>query len=367
MLIIIQVNAQIETDIEIATQTGYENNIFKSPDSFIDEDTGELLGKDGVQRSSFFQDIGIRGLFSKRWDNQKLSLRLNPKGRFYFSDDEASYFTIYSRLRYENELSRNTKWLVTARYNYRDRDGENLDDSELRTPLGYAHVETTSTLHFRLYKQNRTLVELKYANRDYKDGLTNNLSYNLIGIRTVFRNVFKRRAGYHSYGVEASFNKRHYKRVFFDGLEATTKRDWSYIDVEGFYRYPITENWQLRPSFQYMTRVDNDAGRFTYTQVKPTIAVSYNAESFSMDVTASYTNRNYDQLRATNTNGDDLGLLKFKYYRLRVNAEKQIAHNLFITANAYVNIRESNRTNQNSLIFRGYDHFYVGFGLKINL
>ncbi|MEM7187133.1 MAG: hypothetical protein AAF466_10780, partial [Bacteroidota bacterium] len=133
-------HAQITSEYSLQSDSGYEFNIFKFPESFFDSERDTLLGKSDIYRSSFYQQVSFRGLFNHKFNKrQAISLRLSPRGRFYLEDAELNYYTLYSRLRYQHEFRRTTKWEMTARYNYRERDGENLDDSELRTPLGYGH------------------------------------------------------------------------------------------------------------------------------------------------------------------------------------------------------------------------------------
>lgn len=358
------IHAQINTEFELDTQSGYEYNIFKAPSSFVDPESGELLGEEDLYTSSFYQRVGAKALFTKEMKaNQNLSLRLRPVGRFYLSESEASYFTIYSRLRYEKEFNSKTSLRIQTHYNYRDRDGENFDDNELRTPLGYRQADISAGLFFRLYNQNRSFIEIEYGNRNFKDGETNDLYYNYYRINTIFRNVFKRAAGYHSYGIEASFMNRFFTRSFVED-EPNTNRNWSYITLEPFYRIPLTEKWRVRPALEWSKRIDNDQGTFTYSQIKPSLEVRYKTDKWLVETTASLTNRKYSQLRATNSGGEDLGNLELKYYRLRVNAERKISKSLSITSEVYVNNRVSNRTDVASSFFRSYDYFYAGIGLR---
>lgn len=354
--------SQIKTEFELETASGYAYNIFRSPSSFFDGD--EVLNEDELYRSSFYQDISFKGMFTKSWENQSLSLRVNPRGRLFYSDSDATYYTIYSRLRYENEISNKTKLQVTSHYNYRDREGENLDDNELRTPLGYRHYDISAGLFFRLYRQNRSFLKVEYGNRNYQDGETNDLKYDYYSVQTVLRNVFKKPAGWHSYGIEVEYEKRLFDRTYYEDPTLNETRDWSYLTLEPFYRWPITNKWRLRGGLEWSKRTDNDNGTFTYNQLRPSLELRYKTESFMVEAVGSYANRDYEQLNATNTNGEVLGKLNLKYYRLRANMDKKIGKNLYLTATAYTTNRVSNRTNGTTTAFRSYDYFYGGIGLK---
>ncbi|MEM7187595.1 MAG: hypothetical protein AAF466_13140, partial [Bacteroidota bacterium] len=230
--------------------------------------------------------------------------------------------------------------------------------------LGYGHLELESALLFRLYKQNRARIALRYANRDYKDGLEDDLRYNLWGVDLVFRNVFKRLAGYHSYGVEINFSRRLYERSFFDVEVPDEIRDWRYVRAEAFYRYPFSTQWELRAGVAWGMRKDQDEDRFSYREVRPSIRLDYEGRRSSFRFTASYTSRGFEKLRATDSDGLDLGLLQFDYLRLQLRGEQKLAKNLALTYNGYVNNRNSNRTNVDKLFFRSYEYYYTGIGLQ---
>ncbi|MEL6809849.1 MAG: hypothetical protein AAFP76_00750 [Bacteroidota bacterium] len=361
-----QLFAQIETDLDLETQSGYEQNIFRFPKTFFDEEQDTLLGPQETYRSSLYQSVNFRLLFTKTFGKQELTFRTNPQGRYYFEDEEASYYTLYNRLRYQNRLSRKTQWNVTARFNFRDRDGENLDDSDLRFPLGYTHLEISSGLNFRAYKQNRSYLEVRSGNRNYKDATTDALQYNFLGVHFTYRNVFKRVTGYHSYGVEIEATQRSYSRVYIDPDRETDRFNWFYTSVEGFYRCPIAKNWQLRPSLIWTRRKDNKE-TFSYSEIRPGASIRYNESRFSMRFNASYTLRNFDVLRATDSDNTDLGALRFGYTRFRLEASYPIAKNMYLEFDGYWNGRNSNRTNVNKLFFRSYEYYHAGFGVKLDL
>ncbi len=354
--------SQIQSEFEMETASGYMHNIFRSPSSFIDED--ELFGKDDLIRSSIYQDMGFKGIFKKFWKNENISLRLYPKGRLFLSDTEATFYTVYSRFRYEKNFSRKTRLWLTSHWNLRDREGENLDDNELRTPLGYRHLDISAGLFFRLYDQHRGFINLEIGNRNYQDAESNDLQYDYYTINTVFRNVFERPEGWHSYGIEAQLSKRLYERTYFEPEVPKETRDWSYIVLEPFYRWPVSKNWRLRGGVEWSKRKDNNKGTFTYRQIRPSLELRYKNEKWLIETEGSYTIRDFDGLNATNSAEEILGKLNFKYYRLKVDIEYELGRKLYLTANMYVNNRNSNRTNINTITFRSYDYYYAGIGLR---
>lgn len=360
-LFIIKSTAQIKSNFSVETSTGYEYNIFKSPETFLDN--GVLKDKNDLYKNSLFQEGGVRFFAKKKWEKQSLSFRFNPKGIYYFSEVKSSYFTFFSGLRYINELNKKTTWQVNSWYKIKNREGENIDGSELNFPLGNNHFGLATSLDFRLYKQNRSIVKVTYGNRDYKSSDTHDLLYNSLGVNTIIRNVFKRKAGWHSYGIEANFINK-----FFNQKELATnviaKFNWKDISAGLFYRYPVTKAFDIKPSFIFKKRLDSKQDKFTYTQLKPSLDLVYKKKKLEINLTTSYINRKYKTLLATDINNNDLGKLNYNYYQIKLVAEQKINKKLSILANGFLNNRTSNKTNTQSIYFRDYNYYNLSIGFK---
>ena len=353
--------AQIKHQFSAETSTGYEYNIFKSPRTFID--MGTPVFKDSLYKNSIFQEIGFKYTAKKEWGKQQLSLRVNPIGQYYYSTSESSYFTLFSGLRYQYKFSKKTNWHIATRFNIKDREGENIDGSELNFPLGYRHFDVDTGLNFRIYKPNRSYVRLLYGNRKYHETEQSQLAYNIIGGQGVFRNVFKRNTGWHSYGVQLNYSIKYFDR----NLLLTGTKDsfnWKEFSLGTFYRFPLTKTLDITPNVQYKKRADSNKDKFSYTQWKPSLLMAYKTKKTRLELTASYINRKYNTLQATNTAGTNLGVLQYRYYQLRLNGEYKLNKKLSLLINGYINNRQSNKTNENSIYFRGYDYFNTSVGVR---
>ena len=354
--------AQLRTDLNINSLTGYEYNVLKSPATFIQN--GNLLGKDSLYKSSSFQRAGVKFVARKRWNkNKQLRLRINPIGQFYFNDSELNYYMLYTGFHYDYRFSNKTKWYNAIRFNIKDREGVNIDGSELNFPLGYKHFDVTSGLHFRLYKQNRTHAKLFYTNRVYNETEASNLSYNGIGGNLVFRNVFKSDKGYHSYGTELRLNNRFFKRHKVNNNTDETFR-WLDFSSSIFYRLPVTKSLDVTPSFIFRNRKDSSADKFSFHQWRPALNLRYKNEVWNLDLTGSYVHRTYKTLKATNNQGTNLGALTYKYRQVNLEVARKLSKKLSLIGQGRWTTRISNKTNENAMFFRGYDYEYVGVGLR---
>lgn len=361
ILFVIKSAAQIKTHISLESNSGYEENIFKAPKHFLEN--GILKDKRDLYRSSFYHEGGLRFLAKKRWKNQSLSFRFNPRGIYYFSENQSSYFTFLSGLRYNNELNKKTKWQVNTWYRIKNRDGINVDGSELNFPLGNNHFGLTTSLDFRLYKPNRSSVKLIYGNRDYKESNNKKLNYNAIGINTVIRNVFKRKSGWHSYGIDVNYLTKYFTQKDLISNNSSSF-NWKDVSARMFYRYPLTKELDLSPDFEYKIRSDSNNDKFSYQQFKPSLNLTYKNKKADVNLIGSYINRKYKTLEATDNNWTSLGKLTYQYYQVKLESEYRLNKKLSLTLLGFLNNRMSNKTNINSIYFRGYDYYKISLGIK---
>jgi len=266
-------------------------------------------------------------------------------------------------LRYTNKFGKKNKWQVFTWYRIRDRTRFNIDDSESNFPLANNHFGLNTSLDYRLYKSNRSSTKLIYGNRDYRESNGQKLNFNSFGINTIFRNVFKREAGWHSYGIEAT-----YLNKFFNQRELITDElntfNWKEITSRLFYRYPITKDFDVTPSFKYKSRVDSNDDKFSYNQRKYSLLLEYKNNHTRLGITGSYIDRNHKTLEANDSNWDYLGLLEYKYFQLKLTGEEKLSKSLSLTLNSLIDNRISNKTNQKSIFFRSYEYSNVSGGLK---
>ena len=175
--------------------------------------------------------------------------------------------------------------------------------------------------------------------------------------------MFKRNAGWHSYGIEGGVITKFFNQK---GETANTSNTFNWKDISAgiFYRYPITRELDLKPSLEYKTRIDSNTDKFSYNQLRPSLSLAYKNKKTGASLTGSYINRKYKTLEATDNNWSSLGKLKYQYFQVKLVGERKLNKKLSLTLTAYLNNRTSNKTNEKSIFFRAYDYYNVSIGLK---
>ena len=352
--------AQITTNVTLKTNTGYEHNIFKFPNTYVNGDDEIVTGSEALM-SSAYQQLYARLTFKKAWKKSSLSLSLSPQTFVYFTEEDFNYSEFFGRLQHKYTIKKHTLLTTTAWYRLKDREGLNADASDLAFPLGFNHYGVYSNLDFRLSRKNRSELRISYNTKNYDATETSELSYNAIAGKYVFRNIFRRKAGYHHYGFELDYSNRAFTRQLTTGTDTFNWRD---LSAEVFYKYPISRPIDLRGSLSYKSRKDSNADRFSYNQISPALSLRYKKKTWDANFTTSYTLRNYKTIEAINIDEDNVGTLEYQYLRFNFNIEKSITKKFTVFLDGNIANRNSNRTDINSIFFRSYDYTNVSVGIR---
>jgi len=140
--------------------------------------------------------------------------------------------------------------------------------------------------------------------------------------------------------------------------------NWKDVSARMFYRYPLTKELDLSPDFEYKIRSDSNNDKFSYQQFKPSLNLTYKNKKADVNLIGSYINRKYKTLEATDNNWTSLGKITYQYYQVKLESEYRLNKKLSLTLLGFLNNRMSNKTNINSIYFRGYDYYNISLGIK---
>ncbi|MCD2258352.1 DUF2860 family protein [Psychroserpens luteolus] len=353
-----------QVDLSVNTLSGYEYNINRSPETLFED--SELVDKEDLIFSGFYQEIGVRLRYSKELKSGVFKAYLTPKRRFFIAEPELNLLLLRSGLKYTHTFKKKLKWESGINYTIKDREGLDLDENELSVPLGYNLLNVKSGLHLRLYKNNRTQFHLHYGKKNFNASENRTTSYNKYGVSVDFKTIYWKNHLLYSYGIAAKFFHRDY--VTLNEEEASEiSRTWQYINFELYYTISLNKKWTIKPSIDYQKRIDATNDRFGYNQIRAGLNLNFKSEKFKNSINFSYNNRRFDMLQAENNSGASIDNLKYDYLRVRYNADYKLNDKLSLISEAYLVNRASNNDNQNTTTFRSYQNFYVGIGLRWQL
>ncbi|MGY6647497.1 hypothetical protein [Wenyingzhuangia sp. IMCC45574] len=359
-----------QTDISVATLSGYQSNILKMPDQFVN-DEDELLNSDELYSSSFYQDVRLKLKYKHLKKKTAFKAYFIPENRFYFSEPDLNRLSIDTKLDYDYTLKKNLKWENELQYKIINQEGSDADNNELNTPFGYKQLTLNSGLRFRLYKNNRSFVELSYSKKDFDATETRELTYHKYGIATTFKNIKWKHHLLHSYGTTAAFYHRDYDILNFsddeedeEAEDITSSRIWQYLNLGAFYELPINKQWRITPQLEYENRMDQTNNRFGYSQFRPSVSVEYKSKRMKLNLKTSYANRKFSNLNATNQENKTVGKLVYNYLYVKFLASYKLNKKLSLIANTSFTNRISNNAILTTQAYRSYQRGYAGIGIN---
>lgn len=358
--------AQERQRFEVETQSGYEYNYFKSPRQ-VRQGTVVLTEADLIASSSY-QDILMDYDYRYKWDRNRIRLSVSPFARLFQENFEDSYWSVLATAKYDYNLSRNTEFLAEIVFKRMNREGLDGAQDVLINPLGYTVYGASSGLKFELFPKNETVLEAFYNFKDFDAFGVRDLQYNEFGVKFGLQQEFRHNGLEHKYGITGYAKKRLYDT--FNASDVTTdgERDWNYMKVTGFYTYPVSETFELKPSFVYYTRTDVLVGRSGFDQLGPGLGLKFDDDRTRFRANISYLTRNYTDFEARDTNGPLGEKIRYTYANISLNASHKLGNGGFsLTATAYSRVRATNYTDIDARSFRGYRNQYVGLGIKWEL
>ena len=351
---------QGQLDISLSTLGGKENNINRSPNSWIEEDS--LLEGEELYMNSIYQDIRANIKFKKRWKKSTLKLEVDPRHRSYFQEPDLNLSSIRSSINYKIDFSKKLQWENELNRRRDIRNGENFDEIDLGLPLGYQISQLSSGLHFRLAKMNRSHFKIKMGRKIFDPSDVRQVRYNLFGASYTWKNIKWKNHLLHYYGFNASYTARKFELEYVED-DSVAHRNWNYLNVGIFIKHPLNEKWSLKPSLDFLERIDASENRFGYKQIEPAVECIYKYKRFYMKTKIRYTQRNFQNFIVAEVN-ENLQALRYDFFRFNTYIRYSMSKRLDLIADCRVINRKSNNEKINSLAYRSYISNYFGLGIR---
>lgn len=352
--------AQVKTSIE--TLTGYESNIYKAPDSYILNNV--LKGKNELYESSLYQE-GIASVsYREKISNGSFKLFLTPEIRYYFSEPHANRIIVNAGARYRHKFTKALTWESNLRYKLKNQEGEDLDQAELSTPLGYNSFKINTGIKTKLYKNNKIYVRASFDLKKFDKSPTRKVSYNKYGIYAKFQHKYPVANKKHNVGFKLAYYHRDYTLNYFDGR--LKNRNWNYINAGVFYSLPLNRKIKTGVVLDFEQRIDATNNKYGYNQIRPSAYIKFKQNNLKGKVAYVYTNRTFKTLQANSTEQNDIGALTYKNSKFTLSASYKLTERINVLTDNYFFTRNSTTTDINTTAYRSYEKYYTGIGVKYN-
>ena len=364
-----KIYAQSSISADGRLNIGFENNVFNSPELYLDR-AGTLFQKSDLVESDGFTEFGwkfkYRSILKKK---HKISIQNTGSFKNFFSlananqrgtDLKGKY--IYKKSRrlqfgYKIDLTRSKK-LVT-----------NILGDELTATFTFTQVINQGYVQYRIIENNKTKLGAYYKIRRYKSNPnTESLSYNTPALvfsteQSFNINQTKTRL---KLGVSSAGRKyldRTAKDANGNGQVGYPTRDWSYFVTELSYRLKFRNNLEFEPYIVYTKRTDNFQDQFSYKEFKTGLKFSYSLDNALIEFKTINYNKNYNIRPALQTDGAEIPL-RYKYFKMSLKGEYRLPKRITLFFAVNYESRDSNVTSIERRPRREYDTYEIYTGIQ---
>lgn len=364
IILLVSIQVQAQTKLEIGSQFGYEYNYFKSPDKV--RFGNDILTEEDLISSSIYQNITIDFEKKIKWNNSKLRLIVAPEATIFYENTNDSYWQIKGEAKYYRDLSKTVELLADAGIKRMNRRGLDGAQDVLINPLGFTNLGASLGLQLKVLKNNKTTTKLFFNFRDFDAFGMRDLQFNEVGISLSTKQKIEINTNDYKIGLRGYYKIRKYDTFNATNIITNGKRDWSYVKLNPYLDIPLSNSLTIKPGYIHYERFDK-INRSGFTQHGPELQLNYELKNTEIKVDISHLTRDYKNIDARDDNGLIGENLTYKYTQFNINAAHKITKSIELTATIYSRIRTTNYTDLDARSFRGYRNQYAGIGIKWKL
>ncbi|MEM7161611.1 MAG: hypothetical protein AAF487_04140 [Bacteroidota bacterium] len=349
-----------QTEVHVNSSLGHENNINFSPD-FIVED-GEIIERQELYANSLFNDLRLAIKTEKKWAKSVFRIEGKQSKRSYFNAAEYNQSQRDLESYFSYSFSKNSTFRLGLDYTSKDRLGLDFDASEFALPLGYRKFTVNPGFDFRLSKKNRTAIDFVAGRKTFNETDVRESSYTITRISISSKKVQWKNHILRVTGFKGAYTLRNYNFFYFEE-DSVRIRPLTYLDLGIFSKHQLNKKWTLSSSLDFQKRFDNEESRFGYTQLKPNLTLVFRGKSRFFKIKPAYVFRRFDSSLMANSDAAP-DRLQFDYFKLSFYLSQQLSNQFSLFAKGNFTDRRSNNLNEEMFIYRSYENWYAGIGIK---
>jgi len=366
------VNAQFEYEVNTFYEGGYENNIFHSPSSYLDN--GIMLDEDSLVHSDIHNGFGWDLQLEKEFGD-KHRLRVENDGwlRRYNTFGNANQADLQVEIKYDYDMNNRIDMGGELWGSKSNRMGTNVLGEELTRTFAYREIGSTGYFESDLWNRAVAEIELGWRYRKYKsDPGMESLTYSETGISLDLEQEFGSADAEQFVSLEFEFEDKPYRErtsndsTGYSGDPIYPKRHWQYFTTTLTYGLEFFRYWSLEPSYQFRHRTDMFQHYFDYNQHEYGAELRYRNGRLDISSDLSYTDRLYTVRTAPQSQGPEPDL-NYRYIGYGFEIEYELLSGLFILGDYQGIQRRTNVNLETMRTRRSYDFSVFTLGLSYEL
>jgi hypothetical protein len=359
----ISVSAFAQWSASVGTNQGYEWNIFKNPDLFVQ--SADTMFREDMWQNSVYSEgfINLDGRFPTR--NGRLKLSADVSNNYYYQQQDAQKLFFKFKGSYRVKYARRKYFEVDPSFSRRLQDGVDQSDLVFSTRLSYQQFELPAHFDFYMGEKAWLRFDLRFRNRVY-DAFQNQ--------QTVFQSYFfqseykKRWEGLRGWEQELIFEayvEYRDQELISTGQSSSIVSARQFL-ISNFNATPsvgrISDHIKVSAPFEFVVFKDQPTGSLDYIGWSSAVEIESEFDKSAFSIEAEYGNRLFRNFAV-----DSGDLLQYTNWNLSGTASFNITKNLEFQIKGRYLIRDSSRDRLSTTAYRGFQTSYIQTGFKVKL
>lgn len=349
--------------MSIGTNQGYEWNIFKNPDSFV-QFSDTIFRADMWQNSVYTEGfIYIDRLYQLKSGRIKLSADL--RNNYYFQQQDAQKFFFKIKGSYRVKYARRKYFGIDPSFSRRLQDGVDQSDLVFSTRLSYQQFELPVQFDFYMGEKAWLKFDVRYRNRIYDAYQNRQTYYQSYFFQSEYKKRWDGERGWEK-EIEFSASVEYRDQVLESSGDNTDGINNRQFIVSDFSARPsigrISERIKFSAPVQLLIYKDQPTGSLDYYGWKSAIEIESELERSAYLIKAEYGNRYFRNF--TLDSGD---LLEYTNWMFSGTMKFDITSNLEFQITGRYLLRSSSRDRLTTTAYRGYQTSYIQTGFIVKL
>jgi len=373
---------QTKISLEPYAYSGYQYNVFNSPDKLFDNDLNEYLDKEALLVSDNFLDLGYDAEYQIRNRKQyKFDIETDFWYRSYFNHTSLDQKQFSLATSYERNILSSLIIGVGYNFKWKDKIGTSITGEEF--PRSYVYSSNEGEMYID-YALNKNLDFLLKSSYKYKNFYEDNTDFPLD--QTTFNMSFGTDYQYsktHGFAFDFSFTNKQYENIlasdrngdndivydnFGNIIKSFPTRQLQYYDTEIKYDYKMLRSLVINSAINFRRRTDLYEGYYDYIRFGPDLGIRYKENNISATLKIGYRQKTYNERNAYTLNGLSASkILEYTYF----NYQGEINYQIYKPVDLFLKFSSANRDSNSDIDYRrsrrAYSNFELLFGVNSKL
>ncbi len=347
----------------IETNQGYEWNIFKNPDLYIQ--SSDTMYRADMWQNSIYNEGTLSVDGEIPLTNGRIKLSADVSNNFYFQQKDAQRLFYRFKGSYRVKYARRKYFEIDPSYSRRLQDGIDQNDLVFSTRLSYQQLEIPIHTDFYLGKKAWLRMEMRFRNRVYDAFQNRQTLYRSYFIHSEYRKRWDGNSGWEkTISLQGSLEYR--DQEFENNQQTSPSISERQFLISSISATPsigkVSDRVKISLPLELNLYKDQPTGNLDYIGWSSAIELESEFDRSGFEIEAKYGNRQFQNFIV-----DSGEKLDYTNVMLSGTVRFELTEYIDFQIQGRYLIRDSSRDRLTTTAYRGYQTSYIQTGFKVKL